>query len=396
MTIKKILLTLTLLLPLPAFLLVTSSLAKTREHVANDDLHKPGKEAERSRSAANILTEIMNTPESSIPKELMEHAHAVAVIPSMVKGAFGVGGAHGKGLIVRRLADHRWGTPSFIDLNGGSFGLQIGVSVTDLILVFTNENGLKGLFEDKLELGGEAGATAGPVGRAAEAGTNLTFDSPIYSYSRSKGLFAGIALKGSVMTIDDSANHNVYGPKVTGRDLLMGVNVPQSAVIKPFLLALRNEVPSMTDKDTHPKASIATSRAPETVKSSVSQSTVKAAQESLRDKGYQPGPIDGIVGPKTRSAVREYQKAESLPVNGQLNSETVARLGIQEKSVTGNFKEAGDKVASGTREAGHELEEGKPVAAGKEFGKGVGQSAKKVGKGVAGAVKPESSGPDKN
>ena len=154
---------------------------------------------------------------------------------------------------MKRLGDHRWGTPSFIDLNGGSFGLQIGVSVTDLILVFTGEKGLKGLYEDKLELGGEAGAAAGPVGRSAEAGTNLTFDSPIYSYSRSKGLFADIALKGTVMTIDDSANQKVYGRNVTGRDILLNGNVPSSPVVKPFLVALKREVPSRAEMDMRKK-----------------------------------------------------------------------------------------------------------------------------------------------
>jgi lipid-binding SYLF domain-containing protein len=333
MLIKETRLTLGLWLLFSTVLCVSNISAREQDTRSGTDLRHTGKEAERALSAANILKEIMKTPESSIPDELMEHAHAVAVIPNMVKGAFGVGGTHGKGLIVRRLADHRWGTPSFIDLNGGSFGLQIGVSVTDLILVFTNENGLKGLFEDKLELGGEAGAAAGPVGRAAEAGTNLTFDSPIYSYSRSKGLFAGIALKGTVMTIDDSANQKVYGPKVTGRDLLLGGNVPPSPVVKPFLLALRNEVPSRADRETHKKESVAASQSPQGSKPPLSQSRVKAAQESLRDKGYYAGPIDGIVGPKTRNAIREYQKAENLPVNGRLNSETAAKLGITEKSV---------------------------------------------------------------
>jgi lipid-binding SYLF domain-containing protein len=126
MLTKKVLLTLALLLLFPVSLVISGS-AKDREPVATNNLHEAGKEAERALSAANIITEILNTPESSIPDELMERAHAIAVIPNLVKGAFGVGGAHGKGLIVRRLGDHQWGTPSFIDLTGGSFGLQIGV-----------------------------------------------------------------------------------------------------------------------------------------------------------------------------------------------------------------------------------------------------------------------------
>src|SRR5262245_18719056 len=132
------------------------------------------KEQERALSAANVLTEILNTPES-IPPELLERAQAIAVVPNVVKGAFGVGGQMGKGLVAKRKSDGTWGPPSFIDMCGGSFGLQLCVSLTDLVLVFTDPGGLKGLFEDKLELGGEAGVAAGPVGRAAEVGTNVTF-----------------------------------------------------------------------------------------------------------------------------------------------------------------------------------------------------------------------------
>jgi lipid-binding SYLF domain-containing protein len=214
-----------------------------------------GKESERALSAANVLLEIVKTPEKGIPQDLLNLADAVAVIPNVIKGAFGVGGQHGKGIVAQRLPNRTWGAPAFIDLSGGSFGLQLGVSATDLILVFTNDDGLKGLFEDKVELGGSAGATAGPVGRSAEAGTNLTFDSPIYSYSRSKGLFAGLALKGTVMTMDDSANRKLYGDKVTGRDILLGGKVRPAAETKPFLDAL-NRVAS---KETHQKKPMKTS-----------------------------------------------------------------------------------------------------------------------------------------
>ncbi len=229
------------------------------------------------------------------------------------------------------MSDRSWGTPAFIDMSGGSFGFQIGVSVTDLVLVFTKEDGLKGLFEDKLELGGEAGATAGPVGREAEVGTNLTFDSPIYSYSRSKGLFAGIALKGSVMTIDDSANHKVYGEKVTGRDILLNGNVPASPVVKPFLVALgrasSQAAKASQNKNTHP-TEVTAKKAPVEPASSTQKPEIKKAQESLQEKGFYKGSIDGIIGPATRKAIREFQKAENLPVSGQLDAQTANRLGV--------------------------------------------------------------------
>jgi len=298
------------------------------------------KEAERALSAANVITELMNTPESHIPEELMEHAHAVAVIPNIVKGAFGVGGTFGKGIVAKRMADRTWGTPAFIELSGGSFGFQIGVSVTDLVLVFTKENGLEGLFKDKLELGGEAGATAGPIGREAQVGTNLTFDSPIYSYSRSKGLFAGIALKGAVMTIDDSADHKVYGEGVTGRNILLEGKVPSAPAVQPFIAALKKAraeaVATLRDKN-EPVAAVA--KAPAEPATSLKKSNIVKVQESLQEKGYYHGSIDGIIGPITRKAIREYQKAEHLPETGQVDEQTAAKLGVTPITVGANLNQ---------------------------------------------------------
>ena len=206
-----------------------------------------GKDAERALAAANVLLEITKTPEKGIPKELLDHADAIAVMPNVTKAAFGVGGRHGKGVVAQRRADGTWGPPAFIEITGGSLGPQIGVSVTDLILVFTNDDGLKGLFQDKLELGGDAGVAAGPVGRTAEAGTNLTFDSPIYSYSRSKGLFAGLALKGSVMSIDDSANRRLYG-NVPAKDIVLKGSEKPAPEVKSFVDALNQVAPKGSHK----------------------------------------------------------------------------------------------------------------------------------------------------
>src|SRR4030095_3836361 len=227
----------------------------TKDKEVKSESKDVGKEAERALSAANVLLDIVKTPDNGIPQDLLNHADAIAVIPNVVKGAFGVGGRHGKGIVARRLPNSAWGTPAFIEVSGGSFGLQIGVSVTDVILVFTNDDGLKGLMEDKVELGGDAGVAAGPVGRSAEAGTNLSFDSPIYSYSRSKGLFAGLALKGTVMTLDGSANRRLYGEKATGRDILFGTSLRPAAETKPFLGALNRVAP----QGTHQKKPMKTS-----------------------------------------------------------------------------------------------------------------------------------------
>jgi hypothetical protein len=213
----------------------------------------------------------------------------------------------------------------------------LGVSVTDLVLVFTDPDGLKGLFEDKLELGGEAGVAAGPVGRAAEVGTNVTFDSPIYSYSRSKGLFAGLALKGTVMTIDDSANHDVYGKSVSGSEILLVGKVPVAPAVRPFVSALNKYVPpagevtkaEVTRKSkTSAEVESQTKADHQPKKATLSSAEVKQAQEALQAKGYDTGGIDGIIGPKTRQAIRDYQAAEKIQVTGTLNAETASRLGV--------------------------------------------------------------------
>jgi peptidoglycan hydrolase-like protein with peptidoglycan-binding domain len=122
----------------------------------------------------------------------------------------------------------------------------------------------------------------------------------------------------------------------------------------------------------------------------VRNSDIRKVQESLRDKGYSPGPIDGVAGPQTRAAIRKYQKAEGLPVTGRLDSETAGKFGVGSESAGGNFKGAGKEMKAGGQEAGHEMKEGKPVAAGKELGKGVGRMGKKIGKGVKKAVDPDS------
>lgn len=194
--------------------------------------------SERVMNATNVLTEVMQIPENGIPDELMEHAVAVAVIPHMVKGAFGLGGTYGKGLVSHRLPSGKWSAPSFIEIGGGSVGLQLGVQATDLILVFTSDKGFNGLLEGKVKLGADAAVAAGPVGRKAEVGTDVLLKSPVFSYSRSKGLFAGISVEGAAVTIDDSANKKVYGKAVTGKDILVGNAVRPNAEVAPFVQAL--------------------------------------------------------------------------------------------------------------------------------------------------------------
>ena len=200
-------------------------------------------ERERAQNAATVLDSIMAAPDQEIPADLLAKAHGIAVIPNVVKGAFLAGGHFGKGLVSARDENGKWGTPLYVDIGGGSFGLQIGVEATDLILVFTEPDGLREMLKDNLKLGVDAGAVAGPVGRRVEAGTNLTFDSPIYSYSRNKGVFAGVALDGSVLSVDDSSNQEVYGKDVSGGDILIAKKVPVNDVTRPFLEALKRNTP---------------------------------------------------------------------------------------------------------------------------------------------------------
>jgi len=204
---------------------------------------KQSAEAERVGEAATILTEIMTIPENSIPEELMARAHGIAVIPHVVKGAFGIGGQWGKGLMSQRNEDGSWSAPAYIQIGGGSFGLQIGVQASDIVLVFTDEDGVKGLLKGKLKLGADASATAGPVGRKAEIGTDVLLRSAVFAYSRSKGLFAGISLDGSVISIDDSANEKIYGKSVTGEQILLDRAVKANATVEPLLKALEKVSP---------------------------------------------------------------------------------------------------------------------------------------------------------
>src|SRR5215204_2496758 len=168
--------------------------------------------ARHSSDAAKTFTEIMNIKDKAIPKELLDTAEAIAVFPDVIKAAFLVGGRGGQGVISRRVKGG-WSAPAFFNLGGGSFGPQIGAQKTDYVLLIMNESGLDGLLKDKFELGGEASIAAGPVGREAAASTNPRMDAGILSYSRSKGVFLGAALKGAVITPDNDLNEAVYGKK---------------------------------------------------------------------------------------------------------------------------------------------------------------------------------------
>jgi lipid-binding SYLF domain-containing protein len=186
---------------------------------------------------------LMNIKEGGIPNELMERAKGIAVIPKVVKAALGIGGRWGDGLMSTRMPNGQWSAPVYIDVRGGSFGLQIGVDATDLVLVFNDQKGIDALVDGKLELGAEASVAAGPVGRNARVGTDIKLESAVFSYSRSKGLFAGVSLGGTLVVIDDSDNEKAYGKAVKAQEILAG-NVQENATVRPFLDALRKYTPA--------------------------------------------------------------------------------------------------------------------------------------------------------
>lgn len=168
--------------------------------------------ARHASDASETFTEIMNVKDKAIPQELLDTAEAIAVFPGVIKAAFLIGGRGGQGVISRRIKGG-WTAPAFFNLGGGSFGPQIGAQKTDYILLIMNESGLNGLLKDKFELGGEVGIAAGPIGREAAASTNPRLDAGILSYSRSKGVFIGAALKGAVISPDNDLNEAIYGKK---------------------------------------------------------------------------------------------------------------------------------------------------------------------------------------
>jgi lipid-binding SYLF domain-containing protein len=177
---------------------------------------------DRVQSAAVVLYEIMKTPENSIPKDLLDKSVCVGIIPGQKKAAFILGASYGRGVLVcRRHGDGPWGAPSMIALRTGSLGFQWGGSETDLVFVVMNPSGIRRLLTSKGELGADASVAAGPVGRTASASTDLLVTAEILTYSRSRGLFAGVSLKGAAITQDGEANARLYGHVVEPNDLLL-------------------------------------------------------------------------------------------------------------------------------------------------------------------------------
>jgi SH3 domain-containing YSC84-like protein 1 len=204
--------------------------------VADDE-----REEDRVKDAGGVLKEILNIPED-IPQDLLDKAECVIILPSVKKGAFGIGGSYGRGIMVCRGGEHytgKWGAPALYALEGVSIGFQLGGQATDFVLLVMNPKGAESLLYSKVKLGADASAAAGPKGRTAEGATDIVMTAEILSYSRNKGLFAGVSLEGSTLRSDGSANEKLYGKKLDAREIirLHKVKAPPSAAA---LIALLN------------------------------------------------------------------------------------------------------------------------------------------------------------
>ncbi|HXW93505.1 MAG TPA: lipid-binding SYLF domain-containing protein [Terriglobales bacterium] len=181
------------------------------------------KEQERVRDSGEVLKEILNIPDN-LPQDLLDKAECVVILPSVKKAAFGVGASYGRGVMICRSGQHYtglWGAPALYALEGGSIGFQIGGQATDFVLLVMNPQGARSLLRSKVKLGADASAAAGPKGRTAEGATDIVMTAEILSYSRNKGLFAGVSLEGSTLRSDGSANEKLYGQRLNAKDIIL-------------------------------------------------------------------------------------------------------------------------------------------------------------------------------
>jgi len=214
-------------------------------------LFAANKEQERLENSGTVLQEVMGVPDN-IPQELLEKAECIIVFPSVLKAAFVVGGSYGRGAMVCRTGEHfngPWGSPAMYALEGASVGFQLGGQATDLVLLVMNEKGASSILNSKVKLGVDASAAAGPKGRDASADTDAYMRAEILSYSRSRGLFAGISLEGSTLRPDDDATADVYGRKITAKEIVLGgkVSIPETG--RHLVEVLQKSAPHNVSKE---------------------------------------------------------------------------------------------------------------------------------------------------
>jgi lipid-binding SYLF domain-containing protein len=215
-----------------ALCVLTLCLCAAPAFSANDE-----REEDRVKDAGEVMKEILNIPDD-IPQDLLDKAECVVILPSVKKGAFGIGGSYGRGVMICRSGSHYtgpWGPPAMYALEGVSIGFQLGGQATDFVLLVMNPQGARSLLSSKVKLGADASAAAGPKGRTAEGATDIVMSAEILSYSRNKGLFAGISLEGSTLRSDGSANENLYGKKLDAKDIIVDHKVAIPACAKDLV-----------------------------------------------------------------------------------------------------------------------------------------------------------------
>lgn len=203
------------------------------------------KDEGRLKESGTVLKEILDTPEN-VSQDVLDKADCVVVYPSVLKAAFVVGGSYGRGAMTCRQGEDfkgPWGAPTMMGLEGGSFGFQIGGQATDFVLLVMNEGGARGILQGKVKLGGDASVAAGPVGRNASAETDVTLRSEILSYSRARGLFAGISLAGSTIRPDNKANKQIYGKEIEAKQIVLSDQVKVPAAAEPLVSTLNSKTP---------------------------------------------------------------------------------------------------------------------------------------------------------
>jgi lipid-binding SYLF domain-containing protein len=250
------------------------------------------KEDDRAQNAVRVLQEIQRIPENGIPDKLLDEARAIVVIPDTIKAGLVIGGRRGHGLMSVKSADGSWSQPAFVKLTGGSIGFQAGVQSSDVVLVFRNDRSLDNIVNGKFTLGADAGVAAGPVGRNAAAATDGQLKAEIWSWSRARGLFAGVALDGAVLSIDDTANVAAYGNAATPRAIFESrAGAPSDAVV-----SFRDELEEATSAARANRGTAGnTIRAPRPVvtagapvASPQAQTDVSAAAETQPAQGFEP------------------------------------------------------------------------------------------------------------
>jgi lipid-binding SYLF domain-containing protein len=209
------------------------------------------KEEDRVENAGTVMQEILNAPDS-IPQSVLDRAECAVVLPSVVKFAIGIGGSYGHGVMTCRGGKDfkgTWGAPTMMTLEGGSVGLQLGGQATDFVLLLMNSRSASSILSSKVKLGGDASAAAGPVGRTASAETDVTLRAEVLTYSRARGLFAGVSLEGSTLRPDNDANKSLYGKKIEAKDIVLGGAVPAPASAASLISTLQKASPVNKSKN---------------------------------------------------------------------------------------------------------------------------------------------------